>query len=255
MNTKKSGFTLIELLVVIAIIAILAAILFPVFAKVREKARQTSCSSNEKQWSLAIIQYVQDNDESYPLVGYECAMKSDSYWWNSVRPYIKDYASRVCPSDTTNQVADSDGKKMSYLFNDNNVNETGACDPTIAKWQSMYTQTASPAENILLAEGGMAFGNFKTGNPPHGTPEIAQDFGMDITGVFDQCTWTCDWYEVPKGPFHGEGVNIAFADGHVKYTKVVSQGSAGKVSIINTTLPWGKNADPTQLNPLNRRWQ
>ena len=63
---RNKGFTLIELLVVIAIIAILAAILFPVFAKAREKARQASCASNEKQLGLAIIQYVQDYDETFP---------------------------------------------------------------------------------------------------------------------------------------------------------------------------------------------
>jgi prepilin-type N-terminal cleavage/methylation domain-containing protein len=69
-NTKL-GFTLIELLVVIAIIAILAAILFPVFAKVREKARQTTCTSNEKQIGLGILQYVQDYDETYPLARFK----------------------------------------------------------------------------------------------------------------------------------------------------------------------------------------
>jgi prepilin-type N-terminal cleavage/methylation domain-containing protein len=63
---RKVGFTLIELLVVIAIIAILAAILFPVFAKAREKARQISCASNEKQLGLAFLQYEQDNDEMEP---------------------------------------------------------------------------------------------------------------------------------------------------------------------------------------------
>src|SRR5258707_9076849 len=63
----RAGFTLIELLVVIAIIAILAAILFPVFSKVREKARQTTCLSNEKQLGLGITQYLQDNDEMYPF--------------------------------------------------------------------------------------------------------------------------------------------------------------------------------------------
>ncbi len=63
---KRTAFTLIELLVVIAIIAILAAILFPVFQKVREKARQTSCASNEKQLGLAFLQYNQDYDETFP---------------------------------------------------------------------------------------------------------------------------------------------------------------------------------------------
>jgi prepilin-type N-terminal cleavage/methylation domain-containing protein len=67
---KTRGFTLIELLVVIAIIAILAAILFPVFAKAREKARQTSCLSNLKQLSLAILQYTNDNNETYPPTGW-----------------------------------------------------------------------------------------------------------------------------------------------------------------------------------------
>src|ERR1700750_948482 len=64
---RKAGFTLIELLVVIAIIAILAAILFPVFAQARDKARQTTCLSNEKQFATAYLQYVQDYDENNPL--------------------------------------------------------------------------------------------------------------------------------------------------------------------------------------------
>lgn len=70
---RQIGFTLIELLVVIAIIAILAAILFPVFAKVREKARQISCVSNMKQLGLATLMYVQDNDETYPCGEWQAA--------------------------------------------------------------------------------------------------------------------------------------------------------------------------------------
>ena len=77
---RQKGFTLIELLVVIAIIAILAAILFPVFSAAREKARQTMCASNEKQLALAMVQYVQDNDEMFPgLVTYNNAPTHSGY--------------------------------------------------------------------------------------------------------------------------------------------------------------------------------
>ena len=96
----KRGFTLIELLVVIAIIAILAAILFPVFAKAREKARQASCLSNVRQLMTAILSYAQDYDESLPLTPDPGAM---SYlWWDiTVQPYIKNTQVLVCPSDRT----------------------------------------------------------------------------------------------------------------------------------------------------------
>jgi len=93
---KRVGFTLIELLVVIAIIAILAAILFPVFAKAREKARQSSCASNLKQLGLALMQYAQDYDERYPMM---YRYMPDLYWWADVtQPYIKNYQLLVCPS-------------------------------------------------------------------------------------------------------------------------------------------------------------
>jgi prepilin-type N-terminal cleavage/methylation domain-containing protein/prepilin-type processing-associated H-X9-DG protein len=133
MGSKNSwrGFTLIELLVVIAIIAILAAILFPVFARAREKARQTSCLSNTKQLGLAILQYVQDYDETYPdssitcndnpenaplcryANGYQGALHIQA-WGNRrylddgvtiggyvkyLNPYIKNTQISLCPSD------------------------------------------------------------------------------------------------------------------------------------------------------------
>jgi prepilin-type N-terminal cleavage/methylation domain-containing protein/prepilin-type processing-associated H-X9-DG protein len=103
-RSPSRGFTLIELLVVIAIIAILAAILFPVFAKAREKARQASCASNEKQVGLAVLQYVQDNDEEYPA-GLKVLTSSGRPiyvgWVGIVQPYIKSTGVFKCPDDST----------------------------------------------------------------------------------------------------------------------------------------------------------
>ena len=98
---KKRGFTLIELLVVIAIIAILAAILFPVFARAREKARQTSCLSNLKQLSLALLMYCQDYDERYPRMYSYSAGRTELRWWEDViQPYVKNWQLTICPSST-----------------------------------------------------------------------------------------------------------------------------------------------------------
>src|ERR1700733_8333485 len=102
-NTRynRIGFSLIELLVVIAIIAILAAILFPVFAKVREKARQTSCASNMKQITLGILQYQQDNDEMFPM-GQTLASAAEGgfYGWpTEIAPYLKSTDVLKCPDD------------------------------------------------------------------------------------------------------------------------------------------------------------
>ncbi len=98
---KKHGFTLIELLVVIAIIAILAAILFPVFARAREKARQTSCLSNMKQLALGVIMYCQDYDEMYPsLYSYANSNTQLRWWEDKLQPYIKNWQLTICPSST-----------------------------------------------------------------------------------------------------------------------------------------------------------
>jgi len=103
----RRGFTLIELLVVIAIIAILAAILFPVFAKAREKARQTSCLSNVKQIGLGLLMYAGDYDECYPSVGGTACNGDDGRtyndvtmlpYWLLIQPYVKNWQLFTCPS-------------------------------------------------------------------------------------------------------------------------------------------------------------
>ena len=105
---SRAGFTLIELLVVIAIIAILAAILFPVFAKAREKARQASCMSNEKQLGLGVLQYTQDYDEIYPTY-----LGGQGGWAGEIYPYIKSMQVYSCPDDSQTAPA------LSYVFNRN----------------------------------------------------------------------------------------------------------------------------------------
>jgi prepilin-type N-terminal cleavage/methylation domain-containing protein/prepilin-type processing-associated H-X9-DG protein len=110
--SARSGFTLIELLVVIAIIAILAAILFPVFAQARDKARSSACLSNTKQMGTAITMYAQDYDETLPRYWDSSSGEPRNgkgndnpnplgYWHNQIQPYIKNYNVFICPSATT----------------------------------------------------------------------------------------------------------------------------------------------------------
>jgi prepilin-type N-terminal cleavage/methylation domain-containing protein len=99
--SKRFGFTLIELLVVIAIIAILAAILFPVFARAREKARQTSCLSNVKQLTLAFMMYAQDYDEYIRTSALSNPVHHTfSPWFFGIRPYVMNNDIYRCPSES-----------------------------------------------------------------------------------------------------------------------------------------------------------
>src|SRR5260370_16116256 len=94
-RAHRSAFTAIELLVGIAIIAILAAILFPVFAQARDKARQTNCLSNTRQMALAMAQYLQDYDETFPKDSND---GQKTFWMDYVQPYVKNISIWICPS-------------------------------------------------------------------------------------------------------------------------------------------------------------
>jgi prepilin-type N-terminal cleavage/methylation domain-containing protein/prepilin-type processing-associated H-X9-DG protein len=145
---SRSGFTLIELLVVIAIIAILAAILFPVFAQAREKARAISCLSNEKQLGLAFMQYSQDYDETLPSgseVNYGGRLGAG--WAGQVYAYVKSVAVFHCPDDTTegNPNATPPTYPVSYSYNTLVPNSYN----NVKGHLSAFT---SPAKTVILSE-------------------------------------------------------------------------------------------------------
>jgi len=193
----RRGFTLIELLVVIAIIAILAAILFPVFARAREKARQTSCLSNVKQLTTGVMMYVQDYDERF----MSCTLTADSepwlFWPHQVMPYVNNWQVMKCPS---NQYQGA----MTYHGRDYPHRPNYAMNNAIFRSGPMLATVKAPAEKILI---------FDSNHPVLG----------DTRGMLtsSECRhWSCgnmvrDTHEwmVP----HNEGVNIGYCDGHAKW--------------------------------------
>ena len=163
---SRQAFTLIELLVVIAIIAILAAILFPVFAQAREKARQTSCLSNLKQIGTALLMYVQDYDETLPLGSYmDPTNTSPTPWMNIVDPYVKGgyptkaadsgtktYGIYACPSFDPSLIANrpSHSYTVNQLLMPSHINEA------IPVWGKLTPATLAsvnfPAQAVYVAE-------------------------------------------------------------------------------------------------------
>ncbi|MBU0610244.1 MAG: DUF1559 domain-containing protein, partial [Armatimonadetes bacterium] len=130
----RKGFTLIELLVVIAIIAILASILFPVFARAREKARQTSCLANVKQLVLGCNMYAQDYDEELPhdrldTDGSGAYSAGDTTWRTAILPYVKNKQIYLCPSDKN-----PDGSAGVYTGSEGDYNQGAGYGMNVAHW-------------------------------------------------------------------------------------------------------------------------
>lgn len=200
---RDKGFTLIELLVVIAIIAILAAILFPVFAKAREKARTASCQSNLKQLSTAMLMYLQDYDETFSNGGGYGGTATDARQWDiAIQPYVKNWQVFLCPSNPRSAI--DVGAGYDYWGQGGN----GA--------RPVYTTYGF---NTLLP-----YGKLATVRRPAETTMMADSQHL-ATGdqwrvrFADVCTgaW-CNFYnDDPKNSPHNDGINVSFVDGHVKW--------------------------------------
>lgn len=247
MKNRNKGFTLIELLVVIAIIAILAAILFPVFAKAREKARQISCASNEKQLGLGFMQYTQDYDEKMPEGNSTIyTYYSGVGWAGQISPYVKSSGIYKCPDDPTaaNSVTLTGDKApavpVSYGYNFHlgafgygSVNRStgttlaamGAPASTVllGEVQGITADVTNPNEvesPMIYCKGSdYPYGNTATSGAPSPEPNHA---GKYATGNVPYSNYPV----IGSKTVHTDGANWLAADGHVKYLRP-SQVSGG----------------------------
>ena len=213
---KRRGFTLIELLVVIAIIAILAAILFPVFAKAREKARAISCLSQKKQLGTAMMMFVQDNDENYPIVIVDAQIDKSSEWAYSIMgvldPYIKNPNVYSCPSAIPSDLWPG-GDTPSRKDWRSNILVNGVICRYGAPWFKMepvsMAAVGRPADTILIIEGN--WNQPSTSVRPWTNPKASMPGG--IIAVPDKPQYSI---------VHNDGCNVIFADGHAKWRKISS---------------------------------
>ena len=254
-SQKQLGFTLIELLVVIAIIAILAAILFPVFQKVRENARRTACLSNEKQLGLGIIQYQQDADEKNPggfnrNANFVGGPGGGSGWAGQIYPFVKSAGVFKCPDESYS----TPYRTASLALNSNTVKSDPAGGCAAADSLSLAAYVA-PSSTVLLFEvtgsdgysvevetqnalgaGGVDGGSASWcgGSPagfglggnylPNGFHASANGAGAVssdgylkyATGYLNGVTQNLGTYVAPTGRHNG-GANYVMADGHAKY--------------------------------------
>lgn len=202
---QRKGFTLIELLVVIAIIAILAAILFPVFAKAREKARQSSCASNLKQLGTAHMAYAQDYDETYGGTWFQVPETSPhilpnacgyavTFWTLYLEPYIKSAGIYQCPSGT--------------------LANTGCRVPNV---EIPANNTHLRSYNINITFVGWNGCKMASVNSPSGLVHMLDANYHFLFGDYAPGSW--DYNEPYVANRHSEGANVLWADGHVKWMR------------------------------------
>jgi prepilin-type N-terminal cleavage/methylation domain-containing protein/prepilin-type processing-associated H-X9-DG protein len=218
------GFTLIELLVVIAIIAILAAMIFPVFSRAREQARRTACCSNMRQLGLAFMMYAQDFDESLPpfsqgsgfrgSLGY--AGGDGIRWADVVYPYVKNTQVFDCPSAPTQRMQRLAGgsffdiTKYSYGYASpsNGAAEFGAAGRALAEFED-------PSGTIMLAEDGRQDAGADPESIGRQIPNPA-DTLADLCGRVNGMRHT----HAATNDYAAHWINVAYADGHSKYVRV-----------------------------------
>ncbi len=188
------GFTLVELLVVIAIIAILAAILFPVFARAREKARQSNCLSNEKQIATGILMYAQDYDQRFPLAVW---YNESGQWYNAIPPYIKNEQIFYCPTQGPLNNPPSIAGGRSYEYNG----------------YGLVYQLARPGGQVSTTYGGAPLSHVRA---PAETWLLAE-IDDEGNGAFRRPASNMWGYSRMDFDVHNGGSNYAFCDGHAKW--------------------------------------
>ncbi|RYG75457.1 DUF1559 domain-containing protein [bacterium] len=231
---KSKGFTLIELLVVIAIIAILAAILFPVFGRARENARRASCQSNLKQIGLGILQYVQDYDEKYPQCRSSNIPAPNGWnnvyapWHLAIYPYVKSLQVYKCPSNPYDDkmINSYDGTKdvvpISYLCNGSDIFGAG------------------PQAAVRTDFGGDRPMNGPFFGDALSLARIPNSAQLILVGEQRTNRRDPEFYTVVDLEFlnHLGTTNFLFADGHVKAMKPVNTGTPINMwNVDNTTAP------------------